>query len=102
MPNSNVITSASPGDVVKDRATVTRDPATPAIVPDPTGSITFHRFATINCTGASADETTPLLANLTATSSTFTVVGSMSYKANFTPDANSPYPASVGACEPLR
>ena len=69
------------------------------MLPNPTGSVTFHRYATINCSGASVDETVPLAIDGTAETSTFTVVGDMSYRADSSGNAN--YPARSGACEPL-
>jgi hypothetical protein len=95
-----VITTASAGDVVHDKAFVTKDPNTPAGVPDPTGNVVFHRYATIDCTGPSVDETVPL-AGGTAVSSDFTVTGAMSYKADYDPAGDPNYPARTGACEPL-
>jgi hypothetical protein len=94
-----VITTASAGDVVHDKVFVTKAPGTPAAVPNPTGSVTFHRYTSLNCTGAAVDQTVPLAADGTAETSTFTVVDDMSYKADYSGDAN--YPARSGACEPL-
>jgi len=95
----SAITTASPGDVVHDKVFVTKAAGTPGAVPNPTGNVTFHRYATIDCTGASVDQTVALAANSTAETSTFTVTGDMSYKADYAGDAN--YPARSGACEPL-
>ena len=78
---------------------MTKAPATPAAVPNPTGSVVFHRYTSLNCTGASVDQTVALAADGTAETSTFTVVDDMSYKADYSGDAN--YPARSGACEPL-
>jgi hypothetical protein len=94
-----VITTAQPGDVVHDKVFVTKAAGTPASVPNPTGTVTFHRYDTVNCTGPSTDQTVPLGVDGTAESSTFTVVGDMSYKADYSGNAN--YPARSGACEPL-
>jgi hypothetical protein len=94
-----VITTANPGDVVHDKVFVTKAASTPAAVPNPTGNVTFHRYTSLNCTGAAVDETVPLAADGTAETSTFTVVDNMSYKADYAGDAN--YPARSGACEPL-
>src|SRR5262249_536506 len=94
-----VITTASNGDVVHDKVFVTKAGGTPAAVPNPTGSATFHRYSNLNCTGASVDQTVLLAADGTAESATFTVSGDLSYKADYSGDAN--YPARSGACEPL-
>src|SRR5262249_42860623 len=99
-PAHGVITTAQPGDVVHDKAFVTKAAGTPAGAPAPTGTITFHRYANANCTGATADDTVPLVvADGTAESSPFTVVADMSYRADYSGDAT--YPAASGACEPL-
>jgi hypothetical protein len=94
-----VITTASAGDVVHDKVFVTKAAGTPAAVPSPTGSVTFHRYTSLNCTGTPVDQTVPLAADGTAETSTFTVVDDMSYKADYSGDGN--YPARSGACEPL-
>ena len=78
---------------------MTKAAGTPAAVPNPTGSVIFHRYTSLNCTGASVDQTVALAADGTAETSTFTVVDDMSYKADYAGDAN--YPARSGACEPL-
>ena len=75
-----VITTATAGEVVHDKVFVTRAAGTPAAVPNPTGNVVFHRYTTIDCTGAAVDETVALAADGTAESSTFTVAGDMSYK----------------------
>src|SRR5262249_45612909 len=93
------ITTATSGTVVHDKAFVTKAPGVPAAAPAPTGSVTFHRFATLNCPGASVDETVPLAADGTAESSTFTFTADLSYRADYSGDAA--YPAASGACEPL-
>jgi hypothetical protein len=94
------ITTAQPGDVVHDKAFVTKAAGTPAGSPAPTGSVTFHRYANLNCTGASVDETVPLAADGTAESSTFTVAADISYRADYSGDTL--YPAASGGCEPLQ
>jgi hypothetical protein len=94
------ITTAQSGDVVHDKAFVTKAAGTPSGAPAPTGSVTFHRFANLNCTGASVDQTVPLAADGTAESGTFTVTADISYRADYSGDAV--YPAASGACEPLQ
>ena len=98
-PAHAVITTAAAGTVVHDKVFVTRTAGTPALVPDPTGNVVFHRYVGLTCSGASVDETVALAADGTAESSAFTTVGDMSYQAHYNGDAN--YPARDGACEPL-
>jgi hypothetical protein len=98
-PTHGVILSAQPGDVVHDKVFVTKAPGTPAATPAPTGQVTFHRYATINCTGPSVDETVALLPDGTAETSTFTVTADMSYRAHYLGDAL--YAPAMGPCEPL-
>ncbi len=96
-----VITTAVAGTVVHDRVFVARTAGTPAAVPNPTGSVVFHRYATINCTGTAVNQTVALTAGnpSMADSDTFAVTADMSYQAEYLGDAN--YPARTGACEPL-
>jgi hypothetical protein len=94
-----VITTVPVGTTVHDKVFVTKAAGTPAAVPNPTGNVVFHRYATIDCTGAAVDQTVALAADGTTESSTFTTTGDMSYKADYLGDAN--YPARSGACEPL-
>ncbi len=96
-----VITSAIPGTVVHDRVNVARVAGTPASVPDPTGNVTFRRYTTANCSGTHTDQVVALTPGnpATADSSTFTVIGAMSYQADYAGDAN--YGGHLGACEPL-
>jgi hypothetical protein len=96
----NVITSATSGDVVHDKVFVAKAAGTPAAVPNPTGNVVFHRYATLNCSGASTDQTVALAADGTAESAAFTTTTSdISYQAVYSGDAN--YPGHTGACEPL-
>jgi hypothetical protein len=94
-----VILTANAGDVVHDKVFVTKLAGTPASVPNPTGNVVFHRYSTINCIGSTVDQTVALGADGTAETSTFTVSGDMSYRADYLGDAV--YPARQGACEPL-
>ena len=96
-----VITTAVAGTVVHDKVFVARTAGTPASVPNPTGSVVFHRYATINCSGTAVNQTVALTAGnpSMAESDTFAVTADMSYQAEYSGDAN--YPARTGACEPL-
>ena len=96
-----VVTTVVSGTVVHDKVFVDRLAGTPAAVPNPTGNVIFHRYATIDCTGAATDQTVALTAGSpsTALSADFAPTGNMSYKADYQGDAN--YPARSGACEPL-
>ncbi len=84
-----------------DRVFVARTAGTPAAVPNPTGSVVFHRYPTINCTGTAVNQTVALTAGnpSVADSDTFAATADMSYQAEYLGDAN--YPARTGACEPL-
>jgi len=95
----NVITTANAGDVVHDKAFVTKAAGTPIAVPNPTGNVVFHLYPTLNCGGSSTDQTVALAADGTAESASTTVSGDISYSADYQGDAN--YPARSGACEPL-
>ncbi len=97
-------TTITPGTVVHDEATVTRTAATPAAVPDPTGTVTFTLFNGTTCNGTvvATDPNKPLGAGGLATSATFTTPaagGPFSYLAHYNGDAN--YPAKNAGCEPF-
>jgi uncharacterized repeat protein (TIGR01451 family) len=96
-----VVTTVVSGTVVHDKVFVDRLAGTPAGVPNPTGNVVFHRYTTIDCTGAATDQTVALTAGApsTALSADFAPTANMSYKADYLGDAN--YPARSGACEPL-
>ncbi len=96
-----VITTAVAGTPVHDRVFVARTAGTPAAVPNPTGSVVFHRYPAINCTGTAVNQTVALTAGnpSVADSDTFAPTADMSYQAEYSGDAN--YPARTGACEPL-
>ena len=98
--NHAVVTKVEIGTVVHDKAFVIRDANTPLQVPNPTGNVVFHRYATIDCTGEPVDQTVSLAADGTAESATFTTTGDLSYWAHYAGDVN--YPARDGTCEPLR
>ena len=51
------MTTVQAGTVVHDNVQVARTAGTPAAVPNPTGTVVFHRYATIDCTGAAVDLT---------------------------------------------
>ena len=95
----NVVTSVLTGTSVHDKVFVAKAAGVPAGVPAPTGNVTFHRYPTINCTGAPVDQVVPLGVDGTAETSAFTATSDLSYRADYGGDAN--YPAKSGACEPL-
>jgi uncharacterized repeat protein (TIGR01451 family) len=99
--SGNVVTKVVAGTVVYDKVFVAKTAATSASVPNPTGSVIFHRYATIDCTGAATNQTVALTQGSpsTAVSDSFAPVSDMSYRAEYLGDAN--YPARLGACEPL-
>ena len=69
-------------------------------MPNPTGTITFHRYANTSCTGTPVNQTVSLAADGTAESASFTTTGDLCYTAAYSGDGN--YPAATGAIEPLR
>ena len=83
------------GTVIHDQATVT--PTGPASAPNATGTVTFHRFSTIDCTGSSVDEVVTITDQIPAgiptgtdgfiESADFTTVaGKLSYTAEYSGD----------------
>jgi uncharacterized repeat protein (TIGR01451 family) len=97
-----VVTTVVSGTVVHDKVFVDRLVGTPAGVPNPTGSVIFHRFTSNDCTGAAATNQTVALtagAPSTAASDDFAPTANMSYRVEYLGDAN--YPARTAACEPL-
>jgi uncharacterized repeat protein (TIGR01451 family) len=96
-----VVTTVVSGTIVHDKVFVDRVAGTPAAVPNPTGNVIFHRYATIDCTGTAVDQTVALTpgAPSTAITDDFAPTSDMSYRAEYLGDAN--YPARTGACEPL-
>jgi uncharacterized repeat protein (TIGR01451 family) len=99
--SGGVVTTVVAGTIVHDKVFVAKTAATPASVPNPTGSVIFHRYATIDCTGTATNQTVALTpgAPSTAVSDDFAPTSNMSYAAEYLGDAN--YPARTGACEPL-
>jgi uncharacterized repeat protein (TIGR01451 family) len=95
------VTTVVAGTIVHDKVFVAKTAATPAAVPNPTGSVIFHRYATIDCSGTATYQTVALTpgAPSTAVSDVFAPTANMSYAAEYLGDAN--YPARTGACEPL-
>jgi hypothetical protein len=93
-----VISAADAGTVVHDKVFVTKTAGAPTL-PNPSGNVIFHRYSTIDCSGTPVNQTVALGADGTAESSTTTVAGDMSYRADYQGDAS--YPARSGACEPL-
>ncbi len=99
--SGGVVTTGVSGTIVHDKVFVDRVVGTPAAVPNPTGSVIFHRYATIDCSGAATNQTVALTpgAPSTALSDDFAPTANMSYQAEYSGDAN--YPPRLGACEPL-
>ena len=95
------MTSVRPARSCTTRSFVAKAAGTPDAVPNPTGNVVFHRYATIDCTGTPVDQTVALTPGTpsTAISNDFAPTGNMSYRADYQGDAN--YPAATGACEPL-
>ena len=91
------MTAVQAGTPVHDRVQVARTPDTPASAPDPTGTVVFHRYSTIDCTGPSVDQTVALAAvnPSTAVSDAFAPTASFSYRADYGGDPN--YPAGSGS-----
>ena len=100
-PAGGVVTSVVSGTVVHDKVFVDRLAGTAASVPNPTGNVVFHRYTTLDCSGAATDQTVALTAGSpsTAVSADFAPTANISFKADYLGDAN--YPARSGACEPL-
>ena len=96
-----VVTTVQAGTVVHDRVFVQRAAGTPASVPNPTGTVVFHRYTTGDCTGTPTDQSVALTQGdpSTAVTGDFAPTANISYKADYLGDAN--YPARSGACEPL-
>jgi hypothetical protein len=100
-------TAVPVGTLVHDKALVTGTVGFTA----PTGTVTFKRFGTSNCTGSSQDETVALTVVTPNTATTAGVsaaessafapsAGVLSYRAVYNGDAN--YPGAINAaCEPL-
>jgi uncharacterized repeat protein (TIGR01451 family) len=99
--SGGVVTTVVAGTVVHDKLFVARTAGTPGAVPNPTGSVIFHRYSTIDCTGSSANQTVSLTPGSPSTAITddFAPTANMSYRAEYLGDAN--YPARLADCEPL-
>jgi hypothetical protein len=95
------VTSVVEGALVRDTVVVERTAGTPSSAPDPTGTVVFHRFANLNCTGESATQRVALRPGSPSTAVSGGVVASadMSYRSDYLGDAN--YPARRGDCERL-
>jgi uncharacterized repeat protein (TIGR01451 family) len=96
-----IVTSVVSGTIVHDKVFVAKAAGTDASVPNPTGSVIFHRYATIDCTGTATNQTVALSAGSPSTAITddFVPTSNMSYRAEYLGDAN--YPARLADCEPL-
>jgi hypothetical protein len=111
--NANDIqgTSISVGGTVHDMAIVTGQAGVGN--PAPTGTVTFRRFTTADCTGTSSQPETVALTKIsdaTASSGAVTAAestgftpgsGSLSYQASYSGDSNYNPPASPSECEVL-
>lgn len=91
------------GTVLHDEASVARTAGTPAVVPDPTGTVDFTLYGNGTCDGTviATDPGKPLSGG-TATSANFTTPatgGVFSYRAHYSGDAH--YVPQDGACEPV-
>lgn len=70
--------------------------------PTPTGTVTFQRFDTIDCSGVSVDETLTLVNGTMESGDHLTTAGYLSYLVAYNPDAASDhYNPSSSACVPL-
>jgi len=96
-----VVTTVTAGAVVHDQVFVSKAPGTPDAVPPPSGTVVFHRYATIDCTGTPTNQSVTLTPGnpSTAVSENFAAVADMSYRADYPGDAN--YGPVTAACEPL-
>jgi uncharacterized repeat protein (TIGR01451 family) len=101
MTATGAVTTITAGTVVHDQIFVAKAAGTPAAVPAPAGNVLFHRYATIDCTGASTDQTVPLTPGSpsTAVTDTFAPTANVSYQAMYLGNAN--YPPATSPCEPL-
>jgi large repetitive protein len=98
---SGPVTTVTAGTVVHDQVFVAQAAGTPSAVPAPAGNVVFHRYATLDCTGTSTDQTVALTPGnpSTAVSDDFAAIANLSYRADYPGDAN--HSAATGACEPL-
>jgi uncharacterized repeat protein (TIGR01451 family) len=98
---SGPVTTVTAGTVVHDQVFVAKAAGTPSAVPAPAGNVVFHRYATLDCTGTSTDQTVALTPgnSSTAVSDNFAAIANLSYRADYLGDAN--YQTATGACEPL-
>ena len=93
MPSGGVVTSVVSGTVVHDKVFVDRMAGTPASVPNPTGNVVFHRYRDdgLHRCGDGPDGGADAGSPSTAVSADFAPTANMSYKADYSGDAN--YPA---------
>jgi uncharacterized repeat protein (TIGR01451 family) len=101
MTSSGAVTTITAGTVVHDQAFVAKAAGTPDAVPAPAGNVVFHRYTTLDCTGASTDQTIALTPGnpSTGVSDSFAPTANLSYRADYL--GNAAFPPATGACEPL-
>lgn len=104
--DQNNTSSVATGTTIFDKAIVTGTVGAPT----PTGSVTFLRYSTVDCTGSNTPQTVNVTESTAPTATTAgvataqtdnftTSTGFVSFKATYNGD--SIYPSSTSGCEPL-